>query len=144
MLETLGRDLMFAYLPPLIALLNAASAVLLVTGFIFIRRGNIPAHRRSMIAAFTVSVLFLAVYVVHHLHSGIVRYRSTGWTRGLYLGILGTHTALAALVPVLAIVALTLALRGRYARHRRWARWTFPAWLYVSVTGVVVYFMLYR
>lgn len=131
-------------LPAWIALLNLASAVLLACGYYFIRRRRIAAHKRCMIAAFATSMLFLAVYLLHHWHSGIVYYPGHGWHRTLYLWILGTHTPLAAAVPVLAVITLTLALRGRFPRHKRWARWTWPIWMYVSLTGIAVYWMLYR
>lgn len=131
-------------LPSLIAALNLLCAVLLLVGLGFIRRGRVAAHRRTMITAFAVSVLFLMVYVLHHLHAGVVYYGGHGWRRTLYLWILGTHTPLAAAVPVLAIVTLSLGLRRRYARHRQWAHWTWPIWMYVSVSGVAVFWMLYH
>jgi len=131
-------------LPALNAALNATAAVLLVSGFILIRRGRKEAHRWVMLGAFTVSTLFLISYVVYHAHVGTVRFRGTGWIRGAYLAILFTHTLLAAAVPPLAIVTLSRALRARFDKHRAIARWTLPVWLYVSVTGVVVYYMLYR
>lgn len=126
------------------ACLNALSAILLVTGYSFIRRGNRNAHRFCMVSAFTVSVIFLASYLVHHYLAGIIYYQGQGWVRPLYFFILTTHTILAVLVPVLAIITLRRALRGDFEKHRKIARITFPVWLYVSVTGVVVYFMLYR
>ena len=101
------------------------------------------AHRLTMIAAFSVSVVFLICYLVYHWNVGAVYFQKTGFIRALYLTILTTHTILAACVPVLAIITLRRALKGDFARHRRIARWTFPIWLYVSITGVVVYFMLY-
>jgi uncharacterized membrane protein YozB (DUF420 family) len=131
-------------LPAANAILNATAAVLLVWGFALIRRGRKEAHRRVMLAAFAVSVLFLAGYLTYHAQAGVVRFQRTGAIRTVYLSILLTHTVLAAAVPVLAVVTLTRALRGRFDKHRRIARWTFPIWLYVSVTGVVVYVMLYR
>ena len=131
-------------LPALNALLNATAAFLLVRGFLLIRAGHRDAHRRTMIAAFTVSVVFLISYLVHHAFAGIILYQKTGFIRTVYLTILSTHTVLAAAVPVLAILSLRRALKGRFARHRAIAVWTLPIWLYVSVTGVVVYFMLYR
>ena len=131
-------------LPALNALLNATAAFLLVRGFLLIRGGHRDAHRRTMIAAFTVSVVFLISYLVHHAFAGIILYQKTGFIRTVYLTILSTHTVLAAAVPVLAILSLRRALKGRFARHRAIAVWTLPIWLYVSVTGVVVYFMLYR
>jgi uncharacterized membrane protein YozB (DUF420 family) len=131
-------------LPALNAILNAAAAVLLVWGFTLIRRGRKRLHQRVMLTAFTVSVLFLIGYIVFHAEVGVVRFRKTGLIRGVYLTILFTHTLLAAAVPPLAILTLSRALRGRFDKHRAIARWTLPVWLYVSVTGVVVYWMLYR
>jgi uncharacterized membrane protein YozB (DUF420 family) len=117
--------------------------VLLVTGYVFVRRGRIRAHRACMIGAFALSTLFLVSYLTYHAQVGSKRYEGTGPVRTLYLGILLTHTILAALVPPLAIVTLWRALRERFDRHVRIARWTLPIWLYVSVTGVIVYAMLY-
>lgn len=131
-------------LPALNATLNGTAALLLVTGWILIRRRKITAHRRVMIAAFTVSVAFLISYLVHHAQVGSVRFTGTGTIRYVYFAILLTHTVLAAAVPVLAVVSLRRGLAGRYEQHRRISRWTLPIWLYVSVTGVVVYWMLYR
>jgi uncharacterized membrane protein YozB (DUF420 family) len=131
-------------LPALNATLNGTAAVLLVWGFTLIRRGRKRTHRNVMLAAFTVSVLFLVSYVVYHANVGTVRFERTGAIRAIYLSILFTHTLLAAAVPVLAILTLSRGLRGRFDRHRAIARWTLPIWLYVSVTGVVVYWMLYR
>jgi putative membrane protein len=131
-------------LPAVNATLNAIAAVLLVWGWTLIRRRRIAEHRRVMIAAFCVSVLFLISYLVYHFEAGSVRFGRTGTIRTVYLSILATHTVLAAVVPVLAVMSLTRGLRGRYDEHRRIARWTLPIWLYVSVTGVVVYWMLYR
>jgi len=131
-------------LPAWIAILNLTAAGLLVWGLYWIRHGNRRAHMRCMLGAFAASMLFLAVYLLHHWHAGIVYFRGAGWRRALYLGVLGTHTPLAAIVPVLAVVTLTLGLRGSISRHRRWARWTWPIWMYVSLSGVAVYWMLYR
>ncbi len=131
-------------LPALNAILNGTAAVLLTIGWLLIRRKLIRAHRRVMIAAFSVSVVFLISYLVHHARAGVVYYHGTGAMRALYLSILTTHTLLAFTVPVLAVVTLRRGLRRDYNRHRRIARWTLPIWLYVSVTGVVVYLMLYR
>jgi uncharacterized membrane protein YozB (DUF420 family) len=131
-------------LPALNALLNATAAVLLVRGFLLIRAGRREEHRKTMLTAFAVSAVFLASYLVHHAFAGIILYQKTGLIRAVYLTILGTHTVLAATVPVLAIVTLRRGLKGNFARHRAVAKWTLPIWLYVSVTGVVVYFMLYR
>jgi uncharacterized membrane protein YozB (DUF420 family) len=131
-------------LPALNATLNAISAILLVIAYRFIRRGERLAHKRTMLAAFSVSVVFLISYLVYHAQVGSVRYPGTGAMHALYLTILATHTVLAAAVPVLAIITLRRALKGNFPRHRAIAKWTLPIWLYVSVTGVVVYFMLYR
>jgi putative membrane protein len=136
--------LSYQQLPTLNALLNATSAVLLIAGYGFIRRRAIRAHRVCMLAAFGVSVLFLISYLTYHYHVGTVRFPGSGWVRGVYLTILATHTILAASVPPLAIITLSRAVARRFDRHRRIARWTLPIWLYVSVTGVVVYWMLYH
>jgi uncharacterized membrane protein YozB (DUF420 family) len=130
-------------LPAINATLNATSAVLLLFGYRFIRTGRRDLHRKTMLAAFCTSILFLICYLVYHAQVGSVRFEHTGLIRAVYLTILGTHTVLAAAVPVLAILTLRRALRGDFARHRKLALWTLPIWLYVSVTGVVVYFMLY-
>lgn len=131
-------------LPTLNALLNATAAVLLLTGFILIRRRNREAHRKVMLAAFATSIAFLISYLVYHAQVGSVRFQKEGLIRTVYLGILFTHTVLAAAVPVLAIITLRRAFAARFDPHRRIARWTLPIWLYVSVTGVVVYWMLYH
>jgi uncharacterized membrane protein YozB (DUF420 family) len=131
-------------LPVVNATLNATAAVLLVWGYILIRRRSIAAHRRVMLAAFATSSVFLCCYLVYHYNVGSVRFPRTGIVRTVYLSILATHTALAATVPPLAIITLSRGLRGRFDRHRQIARWTLPVWLYVSVTGVVVYWMLYQ
>lgn len=131
------------WLPALNALLNTASAVLLVLGYTLVRRKRLDAHRKVMTAAFVVSTLFLVSYLVYHWQVGSVRFQGTGPVRTLYLLILLTHTVLAAAVPPLAIVTLRRAWFGDFEKHRRIARWTLPIWLYVSVTGVVVYAMLY-
>lgn len=131
-------------LPTINATLNATAAVLLVWGRSLVKQKRIQAHRKVMISAFVVSCLFLVCYLVYHYQVGSVRFPGTGALRTVYLAILGTHTVLAAAVPVLAIITLRRGLAGRYDRHRAIARWTFPIWLYVSVTGVVVYLMLYH
>ncbi len=131
-------------LPAVNATLNGTAAVLLVWGFTLIRRGRKLAHRKVMLTAFAVSSVFLACYLIYHAQVGAVRFPRTGAIRTVYLAILFTHTLLAAAVPPLAIVTLSRGLRGRFDRHRTIARWTLPIWLYVSVTGVVVYWMLYR
>ncbi len=131
-------------LPSINAVLNATSAVLLVWGYTLIRRKRIATHRKVMISAFITSCLFLVCYIVYHVQVGSVRFAKAGAIRSVYLSILGTHTVLAATVPVLAIITLRRGLAARFDRHRRIARWTLPIWLYVSVTGVVVYLMLYH
>lgn len=131
-------------LPSLNAFLNATSAVLLVTGYRFIRRRHIRAHRVCMIAAFAVSVLFLISYLTYHYHAGATRFSGQGWVRPVYFAILISHTILAAIVPVLAVLTLFRAWQEQFLKHRRIARWTLPLWLYVSVTGVVIYLMLYH
>jgi uncharacterized membrane protein YozB (DUF420 family) len=131
-------------LPAVNATLNATAAVLLVTGYSLIRRKRIQAHKRVMQTAFCVSIAFLVCYIVYHAQVGSVPYQKTGPLRTVYFSILITHTILAATVPVLAIITLRRALRGDFQRHRKIARWTLPIWLYVSVTGVIVYLMLYR
>jgi putative membrane protein len=131
-------------LPAINATLNATAAVLLVWGYILIRRRRIASHRKVMLAAFATSTVFLCCYLIYHFNVGSVRFPRTGAIRTVYLSILTTHTILAAAVPPLAIITLNRALRERYDRHRKIARWTLPVWLYVSVTGVVVYWMLYQ
>ena len=131
-------------LPTLNAVLNGLAAVALVVGFVLIRRGRWRAHRAAMLTAVALSTAFLASYLLYHYQVGSVRYQGQGWVRSLYFGILISHTVLAAAVPFLAAVTLVRALRGRFTRHAAIARWTLPIWLYVSVTGVVIYLMLYR
>src|SRR3954447_5246330 len=124
-------------LPALNAVLNGTAAVLLIWGYTLIRRRRIDQHRRVMISAFAVSIVFLISYLVYHAQVGSVRFQHTGIIRNVYLGILLTHTVLAAAVAFLAAITLWRGLAGRdYARHRAIARWTLPIWLYVSVTGV--------
>jgi uncharacterized membrane protein YozB (DUF420 family) len=134
----------FSDLPTLNAFLNGTAAVLLIVGYILIRRKNIEKHRKVMWSAFTMSVLFLVSYLVYHYQVGSVRFQKTGAIRTVYLSILLTHTVLAAAVPPLAIITLRRGVTAKYERHRRIARWTLPIWLYVSITGVVVYWMLYQ
>ena len=131
-------------LPALNATLNAMATVLLVVGYRLIRAGKREAHRKAMLAAFAMSVLFLISYLVYHAQVGSVPFQKQGFIRTVYFFILITHVVLAALVPFLAGVTLWRAWKGQFARHRKIARWTFPIWLYVSVTGVIVYFMLYQ
>ncbi|PYS97705.1 MAG: DUF420 domain-containing protein [Acidobacteria bacterium] len=131
-------------LPHLNAALNATSFVLLVAGLYFISRGRVAAHRACMISALVVSCLFLVSYVVYHSQYGSMRFKGEGFVRPVYFTILITHVTLAAAIVPLITVTLRRALRGDFYRHRRIARWTYPLWLYVSITGVVVYLMLYR
>jgi len=130
-------------LPSVNATLNSLSAAFLILGFLFIKSKNIKAHKACMLSAFTSSSFFLVSYLVYHYHVGSVPYKGQGWMRTVYFAILLTHTVLAAAVVPLVLVTLRRALKQRFAAHRRIARWTFPIWLYVSVTGVVVYWMLY-
>ena len=131
-------------LPTLNAILNGAAAILLVIAWNFIRQRKIQQHRRTMLAAFSVSVVFLISYLTYHAHAKIVYFRHGGAIRYVYLTILATHTVLAACVPVLAVITLNRGLKMRVEKHRAIACWTLPVWLYVSVTGVVVYLMLYH
>jgi uncharacterized membrane protein YozB (DUF420 family) len=131
-------------LPAVNATLNAIAGLLLVIGYVLIRARRIQMHRRVMLAAFATSALFLVCYVVYHLEAGSVRFTRQGFVRPLYFTILVTHVILAAAVLPLALVTLSRALQARYPRHRAIARWTLPIWLYVSVTGVLVYVLLYQ
>ncbi len=130
--------------PALNASLNAVTAVLLLTGWGFIRAGKREAHRWTMVAAFSVSAVFLACYLWYHAHAGVTHYQKTGLIRVVYFTILLSHTVLAVAVLPVILRALYLAAHDRFEEHRRWARWAFPVWLYVSVTGVTVYWILYR
>jgi putative membrane protein len=131
-------------LPALNATLNTLAAVLLVAGYVLIKRGHRIAHRNVMVAALVCSALFLTSYLTYHAQVGSKRFQGAGAVRSVYLSILASHTVLAAAVPVLAIITVVFAWRRRYGKHRRLGRWTLPIWLYVSVTGVVVYWMLYQ
>jgi len=131
-------------LPAVNASLNALAGTLLIVGYVLMRAHRIEQHRRVMIAAFATSSLFLICYLVYHGAVGSVRFTRHGFVRPLYYTILATHVTLAALVLPLAIVTLSRGLKARYPQHRRIARWTFPVWLYVSVTGVLVYVLLYQ
>ena len=139
-----GGGLDVSALPALNALLNGTSAVLLATGYVFIRRRQVTAHLTSMLGAFGASTLFLASYVIYHYHAGSRPYTGQGWTRALYFFLLVTHIVLAATIVPLALTTIYRALTARFDRHVRVARWTLPVWLYVSVTGVIIYWMLYR
>ena len=131
-------------LPTLNAILNATSAVCIVSGFLFIRRKQVNAHRACMIAALIASALFLVSYLYYHAQVGSVPFQGQGWIRPVYFTILISHTVLAVVIVPLVLVTLTRALRGRFDRHKKIARWTFPLWLYVSITGVIVYLLLYH
>jgi uncharacterized membrane protein YozB (DUF420 family) len=134
----------FSSLPSLNAALNSASALLLLSGYVFIRRGRIAAHRRCMLAALGTSALFLISYLVYHYNVGSVAFTGQGLIRRVYFTILISHTILAMAIVPLVLITVSRALRGRFDRHKRIARWTLPLWFYVSVTGVIVYWMLYR
>jgi len=131
-------------LPTLNACLNATSAALITLGHFFIRRGRVAAHRFAMVLAFLTSTAFLISYVYYHLQVGSVPFRGQGWIRPVYFSILLSHTALAVGIVPLVLVTLSRGLRAQFERHRRIARWTFPLWLYVSITGVIVYWLLYH
>ena len=131
-------------LPAVNATLNALSGVLLLAGYLLIRARRIEPHRRCMLAACATSALFLACYLVYHYEVGSVPFTRQGIVRPIYFSILITHVVLAAAVPPLALVTLSRGLQARYAKHRAIARWTLPIWLYVSVTGVLVYVLLYQ
>ncbi len=131
-------------LPLVNASLNGLATVLLIVGYVCIRQRRIAAHRAAMIAAFATSVLFLISYLIYHAHAGSRPFPGRGSVRAVYFGILITHIVLAATIPPLAGVTLWRAYRRRFDRHMKIARWTLPLWLYVSITGIVVYLMLYR
>jgi uncharacterized membrane protein YozB (DUF420 family) len=133
-----------ASLPTLNAVLNGTGALLLVVGYVFIRRGRMPAHRFCMVSAFGVSTLFLISYLFYHYHAGSTAFGGQGWVRPLYFAMLISHIVLAALILPLALLTLYRAHRRQFARHRRLARITLPLWMYVSVTGVLIYWMLYH
>jgi len=134
----------YAIFPTVNATLNGASAVLLLIGRGLILRGRMAAHRAVMITALASSSLFLGSYLYYHYHVGSVRFQGQGWSRPVYFTILISHTILAAAIVPLVIITLSRALRERFDRHQAIARWTWPLWMYVSVTGVIVYFMLYH
>ena len=133
----------YTLLPAVNATLNALSGTFLFVGYVLIRRREIHAHRNAMLGAFASSTLFLISYLVYHAQAGSRPFTGGGPVRALYFAILISHVLLAAAIVPLALVTLTRALRGDFRRHRRIARWTFPIWMYVSVTGVVIYWMLY-
>jgi uncharacterized membrane protein YozB (DUF420 family) len=131
-------------LPAVNAALNATSALLLVSGYSFIRRRRVTAHKICMATAFASSTLFLLSYLTYHYHIGSMPFRGQGWTRPLYFTLLISHTSLAAVIVPLAIITLYRAWKAEFPRHVRLARWTLPIWLYVSITGVIIYWMLYQ
>lgn len=133
-----------SFLPHLNAVLNSTSALLLVSGFRFIRLGRIQAHRNCQLAALTTSILFLVSYLTYHFYHGATRFPGQGIVRPFYFVLLISHTILAVVIVPLIMITLYRAVRGDFVRHRRIARWTLPLWLYVSVTGVIVYLMLYH
>ena len=137
-------DFSVSSLPLVNALLNALATILLISGYVAIRRGQIQVHRALMISAFATSVLFLISYLIYHAQVGSRPFPGRGPIRAVYFTILISHIVLAAVIPPLAVVTLWQALRGRFDRHARIARWTLPLWLYVSVTGIIVYWMLYQ
>ena len=134
----------YSIFPVLNATLNGASAILIGTGRAFIARKRVQLHRACMIAAVATSSVFLVSYLYYHAHVGSVHFPGQGWVRQIYFAILISHTILAAAVVPLVLLSLNYGLRARFDRHRRISRWTFPVWLYVSITGVVVYIMLYQ
>jgi putative membrane protein len=134
----------YAIYPVIDASLNGTSAVLLLIGRNFIKHGRMAAHRAIMLTALVSSSLFLTSYLYYHWHVGSVRFQGQGWSRPVYFSILISHTILAIAIVPMIIITLVRALRERYDRHRAIARWTYPLWMYVSVTGVIVYFMLYH
>jgi putative membrane protein len=134
----------YAYFPALNATLNGTSAVLLFTGRALIKRGKTAAHRACMIAAMSSSAVFLGCYLFFHFEAGNIRFLGQGWVRPVYFTILISHVTLAIVIVPMAIITLSRGLKARYAKHRAIARWTWPLWMYVSVTGVIVYFMLYQ
>jgi uncharacterized membrane protein YozB (DUF420 family) len=134
----------FSVLPHFNAFLNASSFVLLTSGYFFIRRKNVKAHRNCQLSALGASILFLISYVVYHSHHGVTRFAGQGIARPVYFTILTTHTFLAVAIVPFVIITVRRAIRGDFLRHKRIARWTLPMWLYVSITGVVVYLMLYH
>ena len=134
----------YSVLPHLNAALNASSFILLSSGYYFIRRGRVIAHRNCQLSALAASIIFLISYVIYHQHHGTTRFAGQGIARPVYFTILTTHTILAVIIVPFVIVTLRRALRGDFLRHRRLARWTLPMWLYVSITGVLVYLMLYH
>jgi len=137
------RMLALSSLPAVNASLNAACTFFIVLGYVMIRRRRILIHRICMLTAFVCSVAFLVFYVYFHIHAGIIRFGGQGWIRPVYFTLLVSHTVLAVATLPLVLVALSLALSNKFTSHRRIAQWALPVWLYVSVTGVVIYWLLY-
>ncbi len=137
-------DMPLSMLPTVNATLNGIAAVFLTLGFVAIRNGRVAVHRACMLSALGASTLFLISYLFYHYHVGSTPFQGQGWVRPVYFTILISHTVLAAAIVPLAIVTVYRALKARFEKHRRIARWTLPIWLYVSLTGIVVYLMLYR
>ncbi len=129
--------------PAINAGLNGASAIFLLIGYIFIRSRRILQHKICMLSAFTCSTVFLGCYLYFHFHAGLIRFGGEGWIRPVYFTLLISHTILAVTIVPLAVITLSYALREKFGRHMKIARWTFPLWLYVSVTGVIIYWLLY-
>ena len=134
----------FSDLPAVNAGLNGASAVLLISGFIFIRRKQQKSHAKCMIGAVICSILFLISYITYHAQAGTTYFRNPPWFRPIYLTLLTTHMILAVAIVPMVIITLSRALRERFDRHKKIARWTWPIWMYVSITGVIVYLLLYK
>ena len=135
---------MIPYFPAVDATLNAACAIFLMLGFFFVREKNIRAHKTCMLSAFATSMVFLVCYLTYHYFHGVTRFPGHGLVRTFYLTLLGSHTILAVVIVPLVLTTLYRAWRQRFQQHKRIARWTLPLWLYVSVTGVLVYWMLYH
>ena len=142
-LGPLMKLLLLSSFPAVNALLNGLCAIFLICGYFCIQRGKMRAHKVCMLFAFACSTVFLSLYLYFHAHAGIIRFGGLGWIRPVYFTLLTTHTALAAAIVPLVLITLTRALSERLHRHRKIARWTLPIWLYVSITGVVVYCLLY-
>jgi putative membrane protein len=134
----------FSDLPAVNASLNGLSAILLTAGYIFVKRGRLVAHRNCMIGALTASVIFLGCYIYYHFHAGRTVFKDPAWFRPIYLTILLTHTMLAVTIVPMVIITVTRAAKARFELHKRIARWTWPIWMYVSTTGVLIYFLLYQ
>lgn len=131
-------------LPAVNATLNGISSILLAIGFVAIKKGNKPLHIKCMISAFTVSSVFLICYLVYHYYAGSTKFTATGWIRPVYFGILISHVILAAAIVPMILLTMFRAAKGDFEKHKKIARWTWPLWMYVSVTGVLIYFMLYQ